>query len=411
MNTFHKLLSACTIVLFGVSPTYSQLDEINQLTGPYLGQDPPGNIPQLFAPPEIQSNQEWFWHGPLAFSPDSTEFYLDLYYPDANPSGMRVRQMTMNKNQWTDIEIAPFAGEYVAAGMSFLDNGDKVYFVSVRPGGINGGFWVSERLGDVWMDPTPVEVPFSSGLGSGWRVSIANDLTMYAHFFTGGGQYCNIYAVEYIDGQYQEPQILGDHVNSSYMDINAFIDPDEEYLIFSSARPEGYGISDLYISFWLENDTWSEAINFGSPINTLFEEGSAYVSPDKQFLFFNSTRNGDRNPYWVSTSVIDSLRQVVVSIKETGHLDYPDIFIENHPNPFHDMTKFIYTLMDPDHVTLIIYDNYGRIIKTLINEYQLSGIHSVNFYRRNLNEGLYFYTIQIGNTLSESNKMIILRNP
>lgn len=48
-------------------------------------------MPVLFAPPELQSNNDWFWHGGLAFSPDGTEFYMDVYYPNANPSGMRVR--------------------------------------------------------------------------------------------------------------------------------------------------------------------------------------------------------------------------------------------------------------------------------------------------------------------------------
>ena len=57
---------------------YSQ-DEILDLSGPYLGQEPPGVVPQLFVPEELQSNSEWWWHGALAFTPDGEEFHRYFY--------------------------------------------------------------------------------------------------------------------------------------------------------------------------------------------------------------------------------------------------------------------------------------------------------------------------------------------
>jgi len=47
---------------------------------PYLGQTPPGLIPQRFAPSNIQSNGVWFWRTAPAFAPDGTEMFFAKYH-------------------------------------------------------------------------------------------------------------------------------------------------------------------------------------------------------------------------------------------------------------------------------------------------------------------------------------------
>ena len=34
----------------------------------YLGQDPPGTIPERFPPDPLLANAEWWWHSPPIFS-------------------------------------------------------------------------------------------------------------------------------------------------------------------------------------------------------------------------------------------------------------------------------------------------------------------------------------------------------
>ncbi len=272
----------------------------------YLGQEPPGDTPVLFGPPEIMSNDEWFWHGAPAFSPDFLEFHLDLYNP--NEGGIQSRYMEYENNQWSAIKTASFAANMVTGGLSFTDNGNKVFFVSDRAGAYSGGIWYALRTAAGWTEPVPQQIPWNASLGGGWRISLTSDEKIYAHLFTNGGNGCNIYKIDFVDGQYIEPEELGNNVNSEYMDINAFIDPGESYLIFTSSRPGGYGGTDLYISFKENDDSWSPAQNMGNSINSVSAEGEPYVSADNNYLFFLSERGGDRNPYWVDAQIIEDLR-------------------------------------------------------------------------------------------------------
>ena len=86
--------------------------------------------------------------------------------------------------------------------------------------------------------------------------------------------------------------------------------PDESYLIFTSNRPGGFGMHDLWITFRQNDGSGSEPLNMGPEINSSGEDGGPTLSTDSRYLFFTTQRSGDlgSNPYWVSTAVIDSLR-------------------------------------------------------------------------------------------------------
>ena len=105
------------------------------------------------------------------------------------------------------------------------------------------------------------------------------------------------------------PERLDDRINSASMDLNPFVGPGENYLIFQSTRSGGFGCSDLYITFKQDDGTWSEAMNMGPRVNSSAGEGSPYVFPDGLYLFFNSDREQqyDRNPYWMSADIIREL--------------------------------------------------------------------------------------------------------
>ncbi len=70
----------------------------------YLGQPPPGMIPERFAPDYLCANQEWNWHSTAVFSPDGTEMFFVKYYN----STVRLELATMRyeNNTWIGPEIA-----------------------------------------------------------------------------------------------------------------------------------------------------------------------------------------------------------------------------------------------------------------------------------------------------------------
>ena len=116
------------------------------------------------------------------------------------------------------------------------------------------------------------------------------------------------------NGNYLKPEKLSKEVNSTNDQYNAFIAPDESYIIVPNGqRSDSYGGTDYYICFRNSDDTWSHPINMGDQINSKFgQEWSAYVSPDQKCLFFMSDR-GPHKPgmpkiFWIDASFIEGLK-------------------------------------------------------------------------------------------------------
>ena len=111
------------------------------------------------------------------------------------------------------------------------------------------------------------------------------------------------------DGKREEPKLLGKNINSGKWTAHPFIAPDESYLIWDSERVNGYGDSDLYISYRQQDGSWGTAINLGAKVNTDGTESGAYVSPDGKYLFFNRPISKNNSGiHWVDAQIIETLR-------------------------------------------------------------------------------------------------------
>jgi Tol biopolymer transport system component len=140
----------------------------------------------------------------------------------------------------------------------------------------------------------------------------------------------DIYMSQIVDNLYSPPLKLTELCNSELSEWDPFISPLEEYLIFSTPRPDGYGSGDMYISF-NKDGKWSSPKNMGPVINSPAMDYCASLSPDGKYLFFSSYRslnnlpklpvnyeemtktfngplNGYGDIYWVQSSIIDELR-------------------------------------------------------------------------------------------------------
>ena len=119
------------------------------------------------------------------------------------------------------------------------------------------------------------------------------------------------------EGKRQEPELLGPEINTGKWTAHPFIAPDESYLIWDSEREEGYGDSDLYISFQQPDGSWGNAINMGDKINTALQENGARVTTDGKYLTFtrseeifdeNGGSHWESYKYWVDAKVIENLK-------------------------------------------------------------------------------------------------------
>jgi hypothetical protein len=87
---------------------------------------------------------------------------------------------------------------------------------------------------------------------------------------------------------------------------------DESYLIVCQDKTEGHGKYDLYISFRLDDGSWSNPVDMGKEINSSASEFRPYVTPDGKYLFFTSNRidSDTGNIFWADADVIEKLKQL-----------------------------------------------------------------------------------------------------
>ncbi|MFC2134324.1 hypothetical protein ACFLR4_00715 [Bacteroidota bacterium] len=278
------------------------LSTSNSLTGPYLGQESPGLQAVRFPAQDYLSNSNWFWHGPLSFSPDGTEMYMTKYL---NNGLMQINWARIVNNNWTLLETASFAAAIDENNPFVHADGNVVYFISDKS---SGRFWKSERTDIGWSNPENINIPDPEEEGGwGWQMSVTRDHSIYFDYMMSNG--FNTFVSRFVDGVYQTPERLPDNINADEA-FTPFIDPDEEYIIFSSRRDGTYGSFDLFISFKNEADSWSDPVNMGNLINSPRSEFAPYVTIDENHLFFFTERIGDSgyNPYWISSEVIENLR-------------------------------------------------------------------------------------------------------
>ena len=99
---------------------------------------------------------------------------------------------------------------------------------------------------------------------------------------------------------------------------------------------------------------------------------------------------------------------LIVNIGSLGIDDQQTQNLSVYPNPFNRETTYYYTLTEPSQVILMIYNAYGKLIDTPVNEYQQGGNHQVIWNAENLPPGVYYCRIETGNQLN-SKKIIKMK--
>jgi len=226
--------------------------------------------------------------------------------------------MENENGRWTTPQIAPFSEEHFSFNPVFSPDGGRLYFISNRPLGKNGkaqGFnnWYVERQGAGWSEPKHHGPVVNSN--DDWGASITREGTLYfASGREGSMGATDIFRSRLVDGQYAEPENLGECVNTKAREIYPFVASDESYLLFISNRSAGeYGgidqYFDIYVSFRKQDGSWTGAKKMGKGVNSKAFETTPVVSPDGKYLFFVSQRDTDvGNVYWVDARIIEDMK-------------------------------------------------------------------------------------------------------
>ena len=309
-----------------------------KLTGPYLGQKPPGMTPEIFAPGVISKG---YFERSVVFSPSYDELFFELRCLGFTTVLMHMKQ---HNGEWSDPETATFSGipDHSDCYAFFSHDGRTLFFTSRRP--LSDGeeskkdsdIWMLRKDNDKWGMPVHAGYPLNSAFDDSVpTLSKSNNL----YFCSNRDGNYDLYVSLFSEKGFSEPRRLDFPINTKNFEGHPFIAADESYLIFSSDRPGQLGEGDLYISFKGKENEWLEPVNMGDKINSQFHEVAPYVSPDGNYLFFCSFRpnpppygkhrltfmeikklldgpgNGRGDIYWVDANIIEEMRP---KAKSTG---------------------------------------------------------------------------------------------
>ncbi len=145
----------------------------------------------------------------------------------------------------------------------------------------------SNKVGAQFDNPEPLGDDINS-LGHDACIGISfngNLLLLFKSTAKNGG---DIYTSKRNGEGWEKPIPLDANINTKAWEGSASITADMQTLYFASERPGGFGGRDIYRSARNANGTWGVAQNLGKGVNTALNDDAPFIHPDGVTLYFSS---------------------------------------------------------------------------------------------------------------------------
>lgn len=257
----------------------------------YPGGQLPADTPKIFAKGILSdglSNRDF------TISPKGDEIFFTLQ--QTRFASSTILHLIKKSDKWSEPEVASFSGRYRDLEAAFSPDGQTIYFSSDRP--LSGDkakdfdIWKVKKLPDgQWGEPENPGPEVNSDKNEFYPSNTqSGNLYFTAEKDYGKGSE-DIVVCKWTGASYSKPEILPEDINTKYDEFNAFVDPDEQFILFSSyGRPDDMGGGDLYISHKDGKGNWMPVKHLPPPLNSASLDYCPFVSWDKQCLVFTSNR-------------------------------------------------------------------------------------------------------------------------
>lgn len=290
------------------------------MTADFYHQKPPGDSPVIFGRNVISDGLQ---NRDMAISPDGTEIFYTIQHRYGVVSVIMAARV--NRGEWPEPVVAEFSGQFNDLEPAFSPDGTRLYFASNRP--VQNGdssndynIWYVTKERGQWVKPRNPGFPVNTEKNEFFPSLAKNGNLYFTRQMPGQGE--DIVVCRFLDGKYLEAESLPGTISTEGDEFNAYVDPDERFIIFSGfRRPDGFGEADLYISRRGDTGAWEESENLGRRINSDGMDYCPFVSPDRKYLFYTSRRTAFILPLAQGTSVSE-LRKV---LQDSGN-GFDDIY-------------------------------------------------------------------------------------
>ena len=246
-----------------------------------------------YCPILTADEQELYFTSRRPIPSDSTKdiynnYYEDVWYSHAKPDG-----------GWsTAINIGPpvnTAGN--DATVSISPDGQMMFVYKDNSEG-DGNIFATYKTGNNWSSPTLIDSANSGVINSSAHepsASLAPDgQTLYfVSDRPGGLGGTDIYKVSVQDnGTWGNPTNLGPTINTTRNEDAPYIHPDDSTLFFSSQGHNTMGGYDVFVTHLNNKGEFSDPKNMGYPINTPDDDIYFTLSSDGRRAYYSSIRPG-----------------------------------------------------------------------------------------------------------------------
>ncbi len=252
----------------------------------------------------------------FTLSSNGNEAYFTIQ--NLNESKGAIVKTEKINNSWTNFEIVSFSGTYRDIEPFLSPDNLTLYFSSNRPHGIDNkatdyDIWFVERisLNSEWSQPKNIGAPVNTKHNEFYpSLSKNNNLYYTSDQFTATTKDDILFA-KWNNSSYEEPLKLNENVNGKGYEFNAFISPDEDFLLYTVYRAkDGFGSGDLYISFKDKNGDFIKRRNLGKRINSSRMDYSPFYDTSSGILYFTSKRDNTKE---TTTSDFKSFQEMAES--------------------------------------------------------------------------------------------------
>ena len=261
----------------------------------YLGQSPPGDTSEIFAPGIVSVNGRYEYG--VSFTPDVEEIYFTAHRKGESAS---VYFSKLIDKKWTNPKKANLTkGKKRSEFEAFVNlSGKRIYFTANDSSDVR--IWYASRSENWWNDAIELDSP------------INNDMVFYSNEAKNGDLfYKNVskgkmYYAPNNNGKFPEIFEVGIEYGS-----HGFIAPSQDFMLIDARKDnDKTKDKDIHVCFKKKDGTWTKPINLGSEVNSNFNETCPSITPDSKYLFFSryDEEGGLPNIYWVSAKVLNRLR-------------------------------------------------------------------------------------------------------
>lgn len=259
----------------------------------------------------------------IAFTPDGkTAFFTRRIGNDKQ----KLWQTTFDKGIWSNPVQLPFSTDRDETPF-FSPDAKTLYFGSARPiegrpskGNFDMNIWQVEWSDNKWGNPKPLNQNINAvqvekeewpSSNENFIFSLDNVNFIYTTMLRGD-KVIQVYKTTRKGEEFSQPEkITGLFKNEKSWKYSAVISPDGQYLLFNSYEADdGVGGEDIFISKKTSNG-WTKAKSIGNLVNTKAEESSPRFSPDGNYFFFgrefrqNPDQDGIWNIFYIETQYLN----------------------------------------------------------------------------------------------------------